>query len=46
MIAEPHLSKGGSWNSFPNEAMIGAVRAYRGPNPETGFRVFARVVEE
>ena len=45
MVAEKNISKGGSWNSYAYEVMIGTNWRYRGPNPETGFRVFGRILE-
>lgn len=46
MTVERGISKGGSWNSFASEIMIQSFRKYRTPNPETGFRVFMRVIRD
>jgi formylglycine-generating enzyme required for sulfatase activity len=46
MILEKGLTKGGSWNSYGGEIAIRNIGKYSGASPETGFRVFMRVIEK
>jgi formylglycine-generating enzyme required for sulfatase activity len=46
MTNEKGITKGGSWNSYGGEVMIGAVKKFDKPSPEVGFRVFMKVIQK
>ena len=46
MTSQKGLTKGGSWNSLGGEIRIGYRLYFKQSSPETGFRVFMKVLEK
>ena len=44
MIDGGQITKGGSWADKPEDCKIDQKKAYDGPNPTIGFRVFVEVI--